>query len=61
MVDAKRSEVGKKAYNDFIQSLEEIQQSSPLQGEFIGEALPKDLKDLPEGLTAKQLADKAAW
>jgi hypothetical protein len=61
MADADRSPVGKLAYNDFIESLEKIQHLSPLQSEFTGANIPKDKKDIPEGLTPAQLAEKATW
>ena len=61
MTDAKRSTIGRKAYNDFIESLAEIQQLSPVQSEFTGAGAPKDTTDIPEGLTIEQLADKANW
>jgi hypothetical protein len=61
MVDADRSPVSKIAYSDFIESLEKIQQLSPLQSEFTGANAPKDTKDIPEGLTVPQLAEKATW
>ena len=61
ILDAKRSKLGAEAYEQFIKSLEEIQQLSPIQTEFTGEGVPKDTPDIPEGLTIQQLSEKAIW
>ncbi len=61
MEDANRSYLGERAYKDFMNALDEIQQPSPLQDENIGSCLDESLKYTIENLTPQQLAQRARW